>query len=116
MARSSSRDRQHPVKTIQEIALAAHVAYDLPEGMEPFLDETTYYDPPNCTFPFGTHICVVEVDRDTGEIDDAPLPRGRRRRQRRQSADRRRPDPRRHRPGTGPGALRGRASTTTMGS
>ena len=42
------------------------VAYDLPEGMEPFLDETTYYDPPNCTFPFGTHICVVEVDRETG--------------------------------------------------
>lgn len=57
------------VKTIQEIALAAHVAYDLPEGMEPFLDETTYYDPPNCTFPFGTHICVVEVDRETGQID-----------------------------------------------
>jgi carbon-monoxide dehydrogenase large subunit len=55
-------------KTIQEIALAAHVAYDLPEGMEPFLDETTYYDPPNCTFPFGTHICVVEVDRDTGQV------------------------------------------------
>jgi carbon-monoxide dehydrogenase large subunit len=57
------------VKTIQEIALAAHVAYDLPAGMEPFLDETTYYDPPNCTFPFGTHICVVEVDADTGQID-----------------------------------------------
>lgn len=55
-------------KTIQEIALAAHVAYDLPAGMEPFLDETTYYDPPNCTFPFGTHICVVEVDRETGEV------------------------------------------------
>lgn len=56
-------------KTIQEIGLAAHVAYDLPEGMEPFLDETTYYDPPNCTFPFGTHICVVEVDRDSGELE-----------------------------------------------
>jgi carbon-monoxide dehydrogenase large subunit len=56
------------VKTIQEIALAAHVAYDLPEGFEPFLDETTYYDPPNCTFPFGTHICVVEVDKESGEI------------------------------------------------
>lgn len=56
-------------KTIQEIALAASVAYDLPEGMEPFLDETTYYDPPNCTFPFGTHICVVEVDRESGVID-----------------------------------------------
>ena len=57
------------VKTIQEIALAASVAYDLPDGMEPFLDETTYYDPPNCTFPFGTHICVVEIDRDSGEIE-----------------------------------------------
>jgi carbon-monoxide dehydrogenase large subunit len=56
-------------KTIQEIALQASVAYSLPEGMEPFLDETTYYDPPNCTFPFGTHICVVEVDRDTGKVD-----------------------------------------------
>jgi len=56
------------VKTIQEIALAAHVAYDLPEGFEPFLDETTYYDPPNCTFPFGTHVCVVEVDKESGEI------------------------------------------------
>lgn len=56
-------------KTIQEVALAAHVGYDLPEGMEPFLDETTYYDPPNCTFPFGTHVCVVEVDRESGEVD-----------------------------------------------
>jgi carbon-monoxide dehydrogenase large subunit len=56
-------------KTIQDIALAAHVAYDLPEGMEPVLDETTFYDPPNCTFPFGTHVCVVEVDRETGQID-----------------------------------------------
>jgi carbon-monoxide dehydrogenase large subunit len=56
-------------KTIQEIALQAHVAYSLPEGMEPFLDETTYYDPPNCTFPFGTHVCVVEVDRDSGEVE-----------------------------------------------
>jgi carbon-monoxide dehydrogenase large subunit len=57
------------VKTIQDIALQASVAYDLPEGMEPYLDETTYYDPPNCTFPFGTHVCVVEVDKETGEID-----------------------------------------------
>jgi carbon-monoxide dehydrogenase large subunit len=49
--------------------LQASVAYDLPGDMEPFLDETTYYDPPNCTFPFGTHICVVEVNTETGEID-----------------------------------------------
>ena len=57
------------VKTIQDIALQAHVAYDLPPGMEPALEAVTYYDPPNCTFPFGTHICVVEVDRDTGQVE-----------------------------------------------
>ncbi len=56
-------------KTIGEITLQASVAYDLPEGMEPYLDETTYYDPPNCTFPFGTHVCVVEVDQDTGQVE-----------------------------------------------
>jgi carbon-monoxide dehydrogenase large subunit len=55
-------------KTIQEIALAAAVGYDLPEGEEPFLDDTSYYDPPNCTFPFGTHVAVVEVDAETGEV------------------------------------------------
>jgi carbon-monoxide dehydrogenase large subunit len=37
--------------------------------MEPFLDETTYYDPPNCTFPFGTHIAIVEVDANTGIVE-----------------------------------------------
>jgi carbon-monoxide dehydrogenase large subunit len=56
-------------KTIQDIALQAHVAYDLPAGMEPGLEAVTYYDPPNCTFPFGTHVCVVEVDRDTGQVE-----------------------------------------------
>ncbi|MEZ4565034.1 MAG: xanthine dehydrogenase family protein molybdopterin-binding subunit [Thermomicrobiales bacterium] len=56
-------------KTIQDIALQAHIAYNLPEGMEPGLEAITYYDPPNCTFPFGTHISVVEVDRDTGHVD-----------------------------------------------
>ena len=56
-------------KTIQEIAGQAALAYDLPEGMEAFLDDTAYYDPPNCTFPFGTHICMVEVDRHTGQVD-----------------------------------------------
>ncbi len=54
-------------KTIQEIALQSAVGYSLPEGMEPFLDETSYYDPPNCTYPFGAHICVVEVDGNTGK-------------------------------------------------
>src|SRR5438067_4622431 len=55
-------------KTIQEIAAAAAVGYDLPPGDEPFLDDTSYYDPPNCTFPFGTHIAVVEVEAETGEV------------------------------------------------
>jgi aerobic carbon-monoxide dehydrogenase large subunit len=55
-------------KTIQEIAGAAALAYDLPEGEEPFLDDTSYYDPPNCTFPFGAHVALVEVDADTGEV------------------------------------------------
>jgi len=56
-------------KTIQDIALQAHIAYDLPAEMEPGLEATTYYDPPNCTFPFGTHVCVVEVDRATGAVE-----------------------------------------------
>ena len=55
-------------KTIQDLAGAAALAYNLPHGMEPFLDDITYYDPPNCTYPFGTHACVVEVDRDTGQV------------------------------------------------
>jgi len=57
------------VKTIAEVALAAHVGYDLPEGMEPYLDETAYYDAPDCTWPFGTHIAMVEVDKETGKVD-----------------------------------------------
>jgi len=56
-------------KTIQEVAGAAALGYSLPEGMEPFLDDTSYYDPPNCTFPFGTHIAVVEVDGRTGQVE-----------------------------------------------
>ena len=56
-------------KTIQEIAFALDLGFDVPEGMEPFLDETAYYDAPNCTFPFGTHIAIVEVDQDTGQVE-----------------------------------------------
>jgi carbon-monoxide dehydrogenase large subunit len=56
-------------KTIQEIAFALDLAFDTPEGMEPYLDETAYYDTPNCTWPFGTHIALVEVDEETGEIE-----------------------------------------------
>jgi carbon-monoxide dehydrogenase large subunit len=57
------------VKTIQEIAFALDLAFDPPEGMEPYLDETAYHDTPNCTWPFGTHIAIVEIDEDTGHVD-----------------------------------------------
>ena len=56
-------------KTIQEIAFATDLGFDLPAGMEPFLDETAYYDATNCTWPFGTHVAIVEIDKDTGVVD-----------------------------------------------
>jgi carbon-monoxide dehydrogenase large subunit len=56
-------------KTLQEIAFALDLAFDAPEGMEPYLDETAYHDTPNCTFPFGTHIAIVEIDEETGKVD-----------------------------------------------
>jgi carbon-monoxide dehydrogenase large subunit len=55
--------------SIQEVALAAHLAKSIPEDMEPGLSATSFYEPKNFTFPFGTHIAVVEIDRETGEID-----------------------------------------------
>jgi aerobic carbon-monoxide dehydrogenase large subunit len=55
-------------KTIQELAGAAWTANSLPEGMEPNLDATTFFDPPNFTFPFGTHIAELEIDGETGRI------------------------------------------------
>ncbi len=53
-------------KTIQEIAFAAYTNH--PQGMEAGLEATDYYDPPNLTFPFGSYICVVDLDTGTGEI------------------------------------------------
>ncbi|MGA8476812.1 MAG: aerobic carbon-monoxide dehydrogenase large subunit [Chthoniobacterales bacterium] len=53
-------------KTIQEIAFAAYT--DLPPGLEAGLEAVHYYDPPNLTFPFGTYICVVDIDKGTGEV------------------------------------------------
>jgi carbon-monoxide dehydrogenase large subunit len=54
--------------TIQEVALAAHLARTIPADMEPGLSATAFYEPKNFTFPFGTHIAVVDIDPDTGEI------------------------------------------------
>jgi carbon-monoxide dehydrogenase large subunit len=56
-------------KTIQDIALLAHVAWNLPPGMEAGLEASSFYDPPNFTFPFGTHVAVVEVHPETGAVE-----------------------------------------------
>ncbi|TCJ15000.1 xanthine dehydrogenase family protein molybdopterin-binding subunit, partial [Rubrobacter taiwanensis] len=54
--------------SLQEVAGAAYLASNLPEGMEPGLSEEIFFDPPNFTFPFGAHICVVEADTETGKV------------------------------------------------
>jgi len=53
-------------KTIQELTMASYQATNLPAGMEPTLEATTFFDPPNFVWPFGAHVCVVEVDGQTG--------------------------------------------------
>ena len=53
---------------LQAVAFEAFSAHNLPDGMEPNLTATVSYDPPNFVFPFGTHVAVVEVDEETGEI------------------------------------------------
>jgi len=52
-------------KTMTEIAWAAY--NNTPDGMEPGLEAVEYYDPPNLTFPFGAYLCVLDIDRRTGE-------------------------------------------------
>ena len=51
------------------MAFGAFTAHDLPDGMEPNLQEQVTFDPPNFAFPFGTHVCVLEVDEDTGGVE-----------------------------------------------
>jgi carbon-monoxide dehydrogenase large subunit len=62
----SVKGAPNKAKTIQEIALAAYTNH--PQGMEAGLEAVNYYDPPNLTFPFGSYICVVDIDRGTGEV------------------------------------------------
>ncbi|MBI1354123.1 MAG: molybdopterin-dependent oxidoreductase [Acidobacteria bacterium] len=56
-------------KTIQEVALMANVAWNMPAGVEAGLEASTFYDPPNFVYPFGAHLAVVEVDPETGQVD-----------------------------------------------
>ena len=55
-------------KDFGELAFAAYTAHNLPEGMEPGLNFTSFYDPANFTFPASSHICEVEVCPDTWEV------------------------------------------------
>lgn len=61
---------KEPSKGWGDVAYAAYGAgaNELPAGMEPGLEVTTFYDPPNFVFPFGTHVCTVEVSADTGQV------------------------------------------------
>ncbi|MFK8024878.1 MAG: aerobic carbon-monoxide dehydrogenase large subunit [Ilumatobacter sp.] len=54
--------------TIQDIAMKAHGAGDLPEGLEGGLEAQICYNPENLTYPFGAYICVVDVDPGTAEV------------------------------------------------
>ena len=54
--------------TLAEVAGAAYVTMDMPDGMEPGLNENAFYDPENFVFPFGAHACVVDVDPETGKV------------------------------------------------
>ncbi|MGH7319016.1 MAG: xanthine dehydrogenase family protein molybdopterin-binding subunit [Candidatus Rokuibacteriota bacterium] len=55
-------------KTFQDVSLMAYLAHNLPKGLEPGLEATSFWDPPNFVFPFGTHLAVVEVDPSTGHV------------------------------------------------
>jgi len=61
-------------KSFKEIAAAAYNPADYPlDKLEPGLEETTWFDPPDFTFPYGCHICEIEVDAETGKIDIVAL-------------------------------------------
>src|SRR5581483_1748411 len=52
-----------------EVAATANTSNTLAPGIEPGLETTVFFEPEACVFPFGTHICAVEVDKDTGETN-----------------------------------------------
>ncbi|MGH8961872.1 MAG: xanthine dehydrogenase family protein molybdopterin-binding subunit [Jatrophihabitantaceae bacterium] len=54
--------------SIGEVAFAAFLAHNLPDGVEPSLDSDATYDPTNFSFPHGTHLCAVDVDTETGHV------------------------------------------------
>lgn len=57
------------VMALQQVAFTLWLAVNLPEGMDPGLEATAYFNPPNFNFPFGSHIALVEIDEKTGKVD-----------------------------------------------
>ena len=55
--------------TFAEVAATANLSNTLAPGIEPGLETTVFFEPDACVFPFGTHICVVEIDKETGEVE-----------------------------------------------
>jgi carbon-monoxide dehydrogenase large subunit len=62
------RGKSAKALTWKELASEAYNARHLPKGFEPGLEASSFFEPPNCTFPFGTHLAAVEIDRDTGVV------------------------------------------------
>jgi carbon-monoxide dehydrogenase large subunit len=62
--------KKNPKKGVgfQDCVTAAYVAKNLPPGVDPGLDSTVFFEPTNFTFPFGAHLCVVEIDAETGDV------------------------------------------------
>lgn len=55
--------------TLQEVALALWYAWDIPAGMEPTLEHTSFFDPPDFNYPYGCHTAEVELDEQTGQVE-----------------------------------------------
>jgi carbon-monoxide dehydrogenase large subunit len=55
-------------KSVFDVSLASYTAHNLPDGLEPGLEETSFFDPNNFTFPNSCHVAYVEIDKDTGEV------------------------------------------------
>ena len=51
-----------------DVSLTAYVPHNYPEGLEPGLDFSSFYDPANFTYPFGAHVAIVEIDKETGAV------------------------------------------------
>lgn len=64
----SVRGSPDQAKSFAEVALMANVAWNMPAGVEPGLEATAFFDPSNFVYPFGSHVCTVEVDIETGEV------------------------------------------------